>query len=150
MDRRDSSAQDVAASVDSSIPAKVTQLAPPPPPHEESAPEKPERLTFYDNLPKGNQAPLGSGINLPPVQPKKAVQAKPEIAVNEQLRSLLRQCLRRPLPRPLLRMAPLWCRSLPSVPVKTPEVWLPDSNCINFRLLLRQRTLATKGYGTGS
>jgi len=81
--QRDSSAQDVAASVDLSIPAKVTQFAPPPPPQEESAPEKPERLTFYDNLPKGNQAPLGSGINLPPVQPKKAVQAKPEIAVKK-------------------------------------------------------------------
>ena len=27
------------------------------------------RLTFYDNLPKGDQAPLGSGINLPPEAP---------------------------------------------------------------------------------
>ncbi|MBW2503379.1 MAG: SPOR domain-containing protein [Deltaproteobacteria bacterium] len=26
----------------------------------------PEKLTFYENLPKGDQAPLGSGINHPP------------------------------------------------------------------------------------
>lgn len=75
--------REVTAVVDSSIPAKVTQLAPPPPPQEETAPEKPERLTFYDNLPKGNQAPLGSGINLPPVQPTKTVQAKAESAVKQ-------------------------------------------------------------------
>jgi len=46
----------------------VAQIEAPPKPAEEAAPEKPEQLTFYDNLPKGNQAPLGSGINLPPKQ----------------------------------------------------------------------------------
>lgn len=75
------SSQGVVAEVNSSTPAKVTQLIPPPPPQEEPLPEKPERLTFYDNLPKGNQAPLGSGINLPPEKPKKAVQAKPKRTV---------------------------------------------------------------------
>lgn len=49
----------------------VTKIVPPPPP--ESTPEK---LTFYDNLPKGNQAPLGSGINLPPGQKGKTTTAK--------------------------------------------------------------------------
>jgi cell division septation protein DedD len=40
----------------------ATQIpVPQPPPKEESS-----NLTFYDNLPQGNQAPLGSGINLPP------------------------------------------------------------------------------------
>jgi len=46
----------------------VAQIEPPPKPVEETASEKPEPLTFYDNLPKGKQAPLGSGINLPPEQ----------------------------------------------------------------------------------
>lgn len=67
--------------VDSPIPAKVSQLAPPPPPQDATVTEKPERLTFYDNLPKGDQAPLGSGINLPPVLPTTTVQAKPESTV---------------------------------------------------------------------
>jgi len=74
--QRNISSQGLVAEVDSLTPAKVTQIVPPPPPQEETVPEKPERLTFYDNLPKGNQAPLGSGINLPPEQPTKAVQAK--------------------------------------------------------------------------
>ena len=46
----------------------VAQIEPPPKPAEAAAAEKPEQLTFYDNLPKGKQAPLGSGINLPPEQ----------------------------------------------------------------------------------
>jgi len=81
--QRNVSNQGLIAEVDSSTPAKVTQIVPPPPPQEETAPEKPELLTFYDNLPKGNQAPLGSGINLPPEQPKKAVQAKPKRTVKQ-------------------------------------------------------------------
>jgi cell division septation protein DedD len=81
--KRNVSSQELVAEVDSSTPAKVTQIVPPPPPQEETVPEKPERLTFYDNLPKGNQAPLGSGINLPPEQPKKAVQAKPKRVVKQ-------------------------------------------------------------------
>lgn len=47
----------------------VTQVAPPPT-QPEVVTEKPEKLTFYENLPKGNQAPLGSGINLPPDPPE--------------------------------------------------------------------------------
>ena len=81
--QRNVSSQELVAKADSSTPAKVTQIVPPPPPQEETEPEKPERLTFYDNLPKGNQAPLGSGINLPPEQPTKAVQAKPKRAVKQ-------------------------------------------------------------------
>ena len=81
--QRNVSNQGLIAEVDSSTPAKVTQIVHPPPPKEETEPEKPERLTFYDNLPKGNQAPLGSGINLPPEQPTKAVQAKPKRAVKQ-------------------------------------------------------------------
>jgi DedD protein len=81
--QRNVSNQGLIAEVDSLTPAKVTQIVPPAPPQEETAPEKPERLTFYDNLPKGNQAPLGSGINLPPEQPTKAVQAKPKRTVKQ-------------------------------------------------------------------
>ena len=44
----------------------VAQLPAPADPELEKGPQKPEDLTFYDNLPKGKQAPLGSGINLPP------------------------------------------------------------------------------------
>ncbi len=55
----------------------VVNIAPPPPPKEASAkPEKEEKLTFYDNLPKGKQAPLGSGINLPPERKKVATKTK--------------------------------------------------------------------------
>ena len=49
----------------------VAQIEPPPKPAEAAA-EKPEQLTFYENLPKGKQAPLGSGINLPPEQKAKS------------------------------------------------------------------------------
>lgn len=41
----------------------MVQVAAPPLPI--SAPAGPQKLTFYDDLPKGNSAPLGSGINLP-------------------------------------------------------------------------------------
>jgi cell division septation protein DedD len=47
----------------------VAQIKPPPKPAAEGQ-QKQEKLTFYDNLPKGKQAPLGSGINLPPQQKK--------------------------------------------------------------------------------
>jgi cell division septation protein DedD len=43
--------------------ASITQAAPPPLPV--SASNAPRKLTFYEDLPKGNAAPLGSGINLP-------------------------------------------------------------------------------------
>lgn len=52
----------------------ATTIVPPPPPIADAASEKPEKLTFYDNLPKGNQAPLGSGINLPVEQKKPAAE----------------------------------------------------------------------------
>lgn len=57
----------------------VTQVVPPPPPATDTSPEKPQQLTFYDNLPKGNQAPLGSGINLPPEEHKPAPAARPKV-----------------------------------------------------------------------
>jgi cell division septation protein DedD len=79
--KRSSSNSGLAAELDPTTSAKVTQVAPPPPPQEETTPEKPEQLTFYDNLPKGNQAPLGSGINLPPSSPTKTVSEKPKQAV---------------------------------------------------------------------
>jgi septal ring-binding cell division protein DamX len=41
----------------------MAQIAPPPLPS--TVPAGPQKLTFYDDLPKGNSAPLGSGINLP-------------------------------------------------------------------------------------
>jgi len=48
----------------------VAQVKPPPMPETEAVGGEQEKLTFYDNLPKGKQAPLGSGINLPPEQNK--------------------------------------------------------------------------------
>ncbi len=51
----------------------------PPPPTATKAP--PEKLTFYDNLPKGNQAPLGSGINLPPDKKKPTTAVKKKAVV---------------------------------------------------------------------
>jgi len=41
----------------------AVQIAPPPMPSGQYI--APQKLTFYDDLPKGNAAPLGSGINLP-------------------------------------------------------------------------------------
>lgn len=55
------------------LPMVASVVPPPPPPVTEAVPEK---LTFYDNLPKGNQAPLGSGINLPPEQDEAAAAVK--------------------------------------------------------------------------
>ena len=58
-------------------PVAVTQPVPlPPPPAADGGAEKQDKLTFYDNLPKGNQAPLGSGINLPPEPEKPAAETK--------------------------------------------------------------------------
>lgn len=68
----------------------VARIVPPPPPVPEAAPEK---LTFYDNLPKGNQAPLGSGINLPQEQ-------KPTTEVKKKVVAKPAQLPSRPLPKP--------------------------------------------------
>lgn len=55
----------------------ATQVVPVPPPPEPAPEPEPAKLTFYDNLPKGDQVPLGSGINLPPEQAAPATTAKP-------------------------------------------------------------------------
>lgn len=53
----------------------ASQVVVPPRPAEEQT-TTPQNLSFYDNLPKGNQAPLGSGINLP-TAPEPAVAVPP-------------------------------------------------------------------------
>jgi DedD protein len=58
----------------------VINVAPPPPEAASEEPKKEEKLTFYDNLPKGNQAPLGSGINLPPEKKKSVTKTKKSVA----------------------------------------------------------------------
>jgi len=45
-------------------------------PAETAAAEK-ENLTFFDTLPKGEQPPLGSGINMPPADSTPAASAQP-------------------------------------------------------------------------
>lgn len=44
---------------------------------EESPPAEEDKLTFYDNLSRGETGPLGSGINLPPKE-EKPVAEKPQ------------------------------------------------------------------------
>jgi len=56
------SATELARQIDAADPATAQAPAPPLPAGQYSAPQK---LTFYEDLPKGNAAPLGSGINLP-------------------------------------------------------------------------------------
>lgn len=59
----------------------------PPPPVPVSVPAGSQKLTFYDDLPKGNAAPLGSGINLPKTSyaapPPPAAAAAPATPVPE-------------------------------------------------------------------
>jgi len=57
---------------------RAVQVAPPPLPVVQAPSPEPDKLTFYENLPKGNQAPLGSGINHPPEL--KRVEKQPESA----------------------------------------------------------------------
>jgi DedD protein len=63
-------------------PASVERLpvarGPSPPPVSGTTADAREDLTFYDTLPKGEQTPLGSGINMPVAeQPKAAPAPKP-------------------------------------------------------------------------
>lgn len=87
-------------------PPQVTKVAPPPPP--EVAVVKPEQLTFYDTLPKGHQAPLGSGINLPPekavVQPE--IKPKEEVKQNEEAPSVSLPPAPQPKPAAALTASP--------------------------------------------
>lgn len=71
--RSGGSLPDSSAAIETPKLPMASRVVPPPPPALEATPEK---LTFYDNLPKGNQAPLGSGINLPPEQKKTASEVK--------------------------------------------------------------------------
>ncbi len=48
----------------------VAQAVPPPADAAANGGRPAESLTFYDSLPKGDQPPLGSGINLPPAKEK--------------------------------------------------------------------------------
>ncbi len=48
------------------LPSASQAIPVPPVPVVPDSVDEPPKLTFYDNLPKGDQAPLGSGINLPP------------------------------------------------------------------------------------
>lgn len=76
--QRTGSAPGFAVDIEKTKQPVVTKVVPPPPPPPqlETVAEKPEKLTFYDNLPKGSQAPLGSGINLPPEQKKPATEVQ--------------------------------------------------------------------------
>ncbi len=66
-------------SADAGIPKlpMVSRPVPPPP----AAETPPQKLTFYDSLPKGRQAPLGSGINLPPEQKKTTTAVKKKTVI---------------------------------------------------------------------
>lgn len=75
----------LAADAQKPKPPMAIQIVPPP--AAAGAAEKNDQLTFYENLPKGNQAPLGSGINLPPAQPKPVAVDKPQQAVKPALAS---------------------------------------------------------------
>ncbi|HKL25386.1 MAG TPA: SPOR domain-containing protein [Desulfuromonadales bacterium] len=50
----------------------ATEVVPVPEPPPQDTGTEASQLTFYDNLPKGDQAPLGSGINLPAETPAQA------------------------------------------------------------------------------
>ena len=88
------------AAVASADPA-VTQVTPPPPPSVVAT--APRKLTFYDDLPKGNSAPLGSGINLPkggyPVPPP-ATNAAPAAAASTPTTASPPQAVAPPPPAP--------------------------------------------------
>jgi len=56
---------------------------------EDIKPVEEEKLTFYDNLSRGETIPLGSGINLPPEKEEQSVaekppEKKPPVAANPQ------------------------------------------------------------------
>jgi cell division septation protein DedD len=72
------------------------------PPAAVPAAERPaEKLTFYDTLPKGEQPPLGSGINLPPRKesPKTELAASPEPVRTAEAAPAVRK-VSRPEPAP--------------------------------------------------
>lgn len=58
-----------------------------------------ENLTFYDALPKGDQAPLGSGINHPPEEKKPAPAAASAVATAESTQA-------KPAPAPAVASKP--------------------------------------------
>ena len=55
----------------------------------EEVPDEEEKLTFYDNLSRGETAPLGSGINLPPAKEPAVVpaQRKPLLDIADVVKS---------------------------------------------------------------
>ncbi|HEY7744717.1 MAG TPA: SPOR domain-containing protein [Desulfuromonadales bacterium] len=66
----------VAVAPPQAVRLPVAEAVPPPTTVAPAAGERPaDSLTFYDSLPKGGQAPLGSGINLPPAKVPTPVEA---------------------------------------------------------------------------
>jgi cell division septation protein DedD len=68
-----------------------------------------ENLTFYDALPKGDQAPLGSGINLPPEEKKPAPAAAPAAATAAPTQA-------KPAPAPAVTAKPAPAAALTAAP----------------------------------
>ena len=63
---------------DEQLPLPETKIALPAASAVSKETKPPEKLTFYDNLPKGDQAPLGSGINLPPTSKAEKAEGSAE------------------------------------------------------------------------
>lgn len=85
--QRDGSAPGFTVDIEKTKQPVVTKVVPPPPALPEAIEEKSERLTFYDNLPKGSQAPLGSGINLPPEQKTPAIEVQQKLVVKDDAKA---------------------------------------------------------------
>jgi len=92
--RRSGEGQGLSSDPDAPKLPMVTKIAPPPKPQPDVEVERPDKLTFYDNLPKGDQAPLGSGINLPPQE-----KAEPEVKTKEVSKPVSQPAKPEPLPQ---------------------------------------------------
>ena len=82
---------------------------------EENPPAEEEKLTFYDNLSRGETAPLGSGINLPPeeespaaVIPQKTMEATATVPVPKVATAA------EPLPEPAAEKQKTAVRDIPA------------------------------------
>ncbi|WP_305046097.1 SPOR domain-containing protein [Geoalkalibacter sp.] len=97
-----------------------TPVAPAPQAEEESTGTEKPPLTFFDTLPKGQDAPLGSGINRPPTAPAASPDApssEPQPAATAVLRptgSLPASAPAARTPAPVVAPAPAPARTAPT------------------------------------
>lgn len=138
--------EEVATEVISTPEIQVAETAEEPPATEET-PDQEESLSFYDRLPQG-EAPLGSGINLPP---EKAAEQTVETVVEEKVAATPSPAAAPAAPAPIKTPEPVKepAKVATAAPAKKPAAAAPTPAKPGGGYAVQVASLKTKEAATG-